>query len=252
MEKILVNLGKEIVSLVKNYGADAVWWLVVLLYFIGIVYPDFSVVMLSNPNNVLILGLVYLGVRYFNSKKTKDENTKQNEDFQTECKERFLANVNIKTELARLKSDIQADRIYIMEYHNGKSNAGSNMPFLYVDMTYEETGMRTDFISQECQNMNTSIFNFPEYMAKNLWFIGDTKQLVDVDFKIAHRMEDNNVKYCAAILLKNKNNLVGILGASYNDTPKIEDAKILQIMSIYSQTICGHLIPNSFYDKKEN
>lgn len=247
MEKF-IGLLKEIVSFLKTHGIDGVIWILVLLCFLGITMPELpdGFKQFFNANtSVIFFGMALLKI--LTPKKEKVENKLT---FQEECKERFTANSNIKTELARLKSDIQADRVYIMEYHNGKSNAGTNMPFLYVDMTFEETGMINNFVNHEYQNMNTSIFNFPEYIANNLWFIGDTKKLVDVDLKIAHRMEDNKVKYCAAILLKNKNNLVGILGASFNKCPLLEDEKILQIMSIYSQTICSHLTPNSNNEKK--
>lgn len=61
--------------------------------------------------------------------------------------------------------DLNCDRAFIMEGHNGKANA-SGLGFYYVDMTYERCRRTTldNSIYWQYKNMPTSIFPFFNYL----------------------------------------------------------------------------------------
>ena len=71
MEKIFGVL-KELIVLIKNYGIDAVYWLMIIGYVLGMIYPQLSNEVLS-VGNVVVLGIMYLGVKFFNSGVFRNE-----------------------------------------------------------------------------------------------------------------------------------------------------------------------------------
>ena len=52
-------------------------------------------------------------------------------------KARLNADPKIRSYLLEMKDELDADRAYILETHNGGTNL-ANLPFLYVDLTYAE------------------------------------------------------------------------------------------------------------------
>ena len=65
----------------------------------------------------------------------------------------------ISKTLVRMLYELDADRVCILEMHNGKENPTS-LPFLYCDMTYEEVREHVPYISDEYENLNMSKFYF--------------------------------------------------------------------------------------------
>ena len=232
MEKIL-KLLDEIVLLVKIHGINAVYWLVVLFYVVGILYPKYSLEMLS-ASNVIVLGIIWIGVQLINGVGSKKEHSIQNS-------KRLNSSVEIRQNLRQLLEETHADRAYIMEYHNGKENP-TLLPFIYLDMTFEETANKSmNFIHKEYQNMNVSLFNLPMYIAEHSVFTGLVDDLVEIDQKVGRRYQDHGTKYCSIILLKSEGIMIGIMGISYREIPNMSNEEIQAKMAIYAQDISNYL-----------
>ena len=60
-------------------------------------------------------------------------------------KQRLEADPQIRGLLALFRTDVNADRAYILEAHNGGSNL-SNLPFLYADLTYMDPRNKYSYI----------------------------------------------------------------------------------------------------------
>lgn len=229
----MIGLLKEIVSLIKIHGVDAVYWIIVLFYVIGTVFPEYAVAMIS-ANNIIVLGIIWIGVRAFQSSNSKEKHNLQNT-------KRLNASVEVRQNLMTLLNETHADRAYIMEYHNGKENPAL-LPFIYLDMTFEETAKKTlNYINREYQNMNASLYDFPVYIAEHYVFTGPTSELLEIDQKVGRRFEDHGTKYSSMILLKSEGIMIGILGISFFETPNMSKEEIQAKMAIYAQDISNYL-----------
>lgn len=231
MEKIFGVL-KELIVLIKNYGIDAVYWLMIIGYVLGMIYPQLSNEVLS-VGNVVVLGIMYLGVKFFNSGVFK------NESLSLENKHRKKANTLIKTELLKMKSEAFADRAFIFEGHNGINNA-SNLAFYFMNMNYEIVNTN-HYISTEYVNLSTSIYDFPDYIAEKFYFVGTIDELIEIDPRLGHRFQDDNVKFLACTLLKSNGIVIGILGVTYLEIPKLSKGEILAKLAVYAQDISNYL-----------
>jgi hypothetical protein len=246
MEKLFTTLLPEIVALVKNYGLEAIIWILLVVCFLGGTM-DYLPKEYFNTNNGLIITLLYYIVKSANTKK-KIVISKQDET--EEMKIRMQANNDVNLNLLKLKYEVDAERAFVMEFHNGRISL-NGIPFLYLDMSYEKCTDGHTYVSDDYQNLNTSLYAFPSYMVEKCYFAGTMEELEEIDPKIAHRMLDNGVGYCAAILLKKNGNLIGILGVSYKEHElPMSREEVHTKLSIYAQDITDSLDAESFKRKQ--
>lgn len=144
----------------------------------------------------------------------------------------------IKT-MTKLLYKMEADRVSILEMHNGKENPTA-LSFTYCDMTYEETMDRIPYISEEYVDLNMSKFTFPSYLYDHRYFIGSVEEIYSIDKKLAMRLDANNIKYCGIILIRT-NIDIGFLMLSYLDIPNKSNDLILAELSYYVQEIGTYL-----------
>lgn len=148
-------------------------------------------------------------------------------------------NPKVTKSMTKLLYKMNADRVCVLEMHNGKENPTS-LPFIYCDMTYEETKDSVSYISEEYVDLNMSKYTFPEYLYKHRYFIGDVDKIYSIDKKLALRLEANGVEYCGIILLRT-NIDIGFLMISFLHKPTLSDDNILAELSYYVQEIGSYL-----------
>ena len=109
---------------------------------------------------------------------------------------------------------LDADRVFVMELHNGTNNT-AGLPFLYGAMTYETVRPGVTHIDEDYANLNLSRFQFPYYLEKqHLWF-GSTEELKAIDEKFAFRLISNDAAYLAIVQIHGVYNELGYFGISY-------------------------------------
>ena len=89
----------------------------------------------------------------------------------------------ISKTLIKMLYTMRGDRVSVIEMHNGKENP-TNLPFLYCDMTYEETRDRVPYIAEEYENLNMSKFSFPSYLYENRFFVGTIEEAIETAKKV--------------------------------------------------------------------
>lgn len=117
--------------------------------------------------------------------------------------------------------ELGADRAFIIELHNGSSNA-AGLPFVHCTMTYEETSKNVESIDEDYQNLSLSRFSFPEYLHKhNLW-VGHISDFEKIDPKIANRIKLNGGTFLVVTTIKTQDTEIGYFGFTYcnNKEPK--------------------------------
>lgn len=123
----------------------------------------------------------------------------------------------IRSQLNQLVLETGAERAYILEFHNGKSNP-SGLQWQFGDLTFINDG--TDDISDEIQNVSLSRYNFANIVYQNGYWVGSIDELVSLDERFYNRMRLNNGKYFAFQMLYGSNmREIGILGISFLEIP---------------------------------
>ncbi len=94
--------------------------------------------------------------------------------------------------LDRTLSYLNADRVFVMEMHNGTNNT-AGLPFIYGEMTYETVNHNISHVDEDYISINLSRFDFPMYLRQNRIFYGSIEELKKIDEKLATRMISNDV-----------------------------------------------------------
>lgn len=146
---------------------------------------------------------------------------------------------------------LDADRVFVMEMHNGNNNT-SGLPFVYGEMTYEQVRSGIGHIDDDYINLNLSRFSFPLYLEKEHIWQGSMEELANIDDKLAKRLSSNEVTYIAITHIHGVDNLLGYFGITYcnNKQPKpIKD--IVVQLTITTQQLAIMLDANRTNNKSE-
>lgn len=124
----------------------------------------------------------------------------------------------IRAQLNQLVMETGAERAYILEFHNGKSNP-SGLQWQFGDLTFINDG--TDDISDEIQNVALSRYNFANIVQQNGYWIGSIDELLELDERFYNRMKLNGGEYFVFQSLYGTNmREIGILGISFLEIPE--------------------------------
>lgn len=148
---------------------------------------------------------------------------------------------SIKPEIDMLLKDAlattNADRVFVMEMHNGTNNV-SGLPFIYGEMTYEEVRNQIPHIDEDYTSLNLSRFTFPLYLeTKYIWY-GHVNELEKVDSKLAARLISNDVSYIAIVSLQGVENELGYFGITYCNGKEPSNVKeVIRLITITTQKL---------------
>ncbi len=174
---------------------------------------------------VVVLFILTIGL-FLNQKKVTEDVIKEqtsialekhNSNMQLRLNE---INPRIDAILLKLLIDSKADRVFVIEMHNGSNNP-SGLPFIYGEITYEQIiDPKIGTIAEEYGIMNLSRYPFVNYVFSNKLFKGNLNDLSKIDSKLAGRMIQNDVKYLYMTAISGSNVDLGFLGVSYiNNQP---------------------------------
>ena len=129
-----------------------------------------------------------------------------------------LRNVNnqkIQHILDKSLYKIGADRITILELHNGTESIGG-LPFTKCSATFEVMDDGIIPIAQQYQDQQLSLIPFSHYLAENGYFCGNLKELETIDRGLYHRMASNGTTHFAACLIEGVEKPLAFLFVSFN------------------------------------
>ena len=154
----------------------------------------------------------------------------------------------IRGYLNQLANETGAERAYILEFHNGKSNP-TGLQWQFGDLTFINDG--TDDISDEIQNVSLARYNFANLVHKNGYWAGRIEELVNIDERFYNRMRLNDgVYYAFQMIYGTGMKEIGILGISFTDESKIPDRTVaLMAVHKYASAISPYLDEGSIRKK---
>lgn len=151
----------------------------------------------------------------------------QTEQHQKAVDKRIKADPEIRDAITELRVELSADRVFIVEAHNGGSNLTS-LPFLYVDMTYESVRQGEIQLEDEYKNVRLQRYNFCTYIYKNNYFYGSVQDVYEIDPIFSYRIQGDGVKYIAVLAIYGEYSLIGAVGVEYSTSEPL-DANTVRI-----------------------
>ena len=162
-------------------------------------------------------------------------NTEKHEEA---IKARIEADPQIRENLAHMRTELMADRTYVLEAHNGGSNL-SNLPFLYTDLTYMVPRGSFGELETEYKNFRLSRFPWASYVVENSFWFGPIEDTFDNDPELYYKLQKEGVTHMGMMLLHGNNGLPsGCLGVVYTEGQTIpSELNVMRIMQKYNGII---------------
>lgn len=131
-----------------------------------------------------------------------------------ELHERTEYDQQIKSLLPVYLYKYHADRIWIIQYHNGI------MDWQHGTMRFELCNDEVESIKNQYNDFNLTWINLPYYLKTNEIFIGDMVKLDSIDSTLYTQLKKNNVQYLACTIIKDNSGYpIGILGVTWKNIP---------------------------------
>lgn len=131
-----------------------------------------------------------------------------------ELHERTEYDQQIKSLLPVYLYKYHADRIWIIQYHNGI------MDWQHGTMRFELCNDEVESIKNQYNDFNLTWINLPYYLKTNEVFIGDIVKLDSIDSTLYTQLKKNNVQYLACTIIKDNSGYpIGILGVTWKNIP---------------------------------
>lgn len=177
---------------VKEYGVINIIKSMMLLFIFGVM-----VHIIYNPGALITKYTAYLEAEH-----------------QKELQQRAKYDLALKRELPKLLARYHADRVWLIQYHNGTKD------WQHGTLRFEccNDGIRS--IVSQYDNFPLTWLELPYHLQDHELFIGTTEDLKKIDPFLAMRFEENNTQFCACIILRSKEGYPsGVLGVSWNAIP---------------------------------
>lgn len=161
-----------------------------------------------------LLAFVILNPTYIFEKYQEYEDKKHSE----ELAERFNRMEELNGELSETLMELHADRAFFIEYHNSvKSLQGA--PFAYGSMSFEKLHPNRDvmFMADEYSDFPLTKYEMVSYLYENKFFIGTIDELMEIDMRLATKLQASNVTQVALIEVWGDNQPLGILGVTWGE-----------------------------------
>ena len=142
----------------------------------------------------------------------------------------------IREAVINLRSDLDADRVYILETHNGGENL-ANLPFLYVDLTYAEPRGQTAWMEEEYRNVRLSRYPWASEVFRQTYWSGTVEVLEELDPELYYRLKNEDVHFMASMMLYGTYNPCGVVGVVYTDDNYPSDDTIKRVLMRYATTL---------------
>ena len=145
---------------------------------------------------------------------------------------RINSEPKIRESLVNLRGELKADRVYVLETHNGGNNL-AGLPFIYVDLTYAEPKGALSWMESEYKNVRLSRYPWATEVYKSTYWSGDVENIEELDPELYHRLKSEGVTFMAAMMMYGTYNPSGVVGVVYTTTDHPSDENIQRTLMRY-------------------
>lgn len=130
---------------------------------------------------------------------------------------RMKNNEKLHLKAEQLLYRINADRVMILELHNGlENNAG--LPFSKCSATYEALNIGVKPVADQYQNVNLSLMPFATYIFEKGYWCGNVEDLAQIDRGLYYKMLSNETTHFAACVVEGVDNALAFVFVSFKAT----------------------------------
>lgn len=147
-----------------------------------------------------------------------------------ELRERAELDRQIKNNLPTYLYKYRADRVWIIQYHNGI------MDWQHGTMRFELTRSNLEPVQTQYNDFNLTWLNLPYYLKDHNLFVGSLNELQKYDKVLYEQLAKNHVSYLACILIRdNTGKDIGIFGVTWASTPTDIDVETI-VQRLYTDS----------------
>ena len=225
IQDFIYGLLNSLVNLFKDHGIAKVLGYLLILGCVG--YTAYGMLNMDNKIQEAIF-----------------QNAENEKDWHNEAvKRRREITPKINATLSELMYKYGADRVAIVEMHNGTNNT-AGLPFIYGEMTYEQVRDGVTHVDEDYMKINLTRFTIPLYMAENNFFCGSVEEIATIDEKFASRIESDGTKFITGFVLYGSSVEIGYLIMTWGEKhPEKTDAmmsdcsKVAQKIAVWLDSI---------------
>lgn len=146
----------------------------------------------------------------------------------------------IREAIMNLRVELNADRVYILETHNGGENL-SSLPFLYVDLTYAEPKNQAVWMEDEYKNVRLSRYPWASEVFKSTYWSDNISNMIELDPELYYRLTNEKAVFMAVLMLYGTYNPCGVVGVVYTSDNHPSDDEIRRVLMRYGTTLSALL-----------
>jgi hypothetical protein len=183
--------------------------------------------------------IVPIGVSLIKN-KIENRKTKKEDKLTREIKVSGLVNHKLED----IKNKFHADRVWVLQFHNGGHYYPTGKSIQKFSMFYENVANNVDSVKTIFQNIPVSLFSpsINKVLEDNILSVVDFKDEKEQTYGLKHTAEETGCKsvYIAGIRDIN-NKLIGSLGIEYTKRKKALDLEQIQELELEATQIGGVL-----------
>ena len=132
---------------------------------------------------------------------------------------RMKNNGKLQLMAEKLLYKVGADRVLILELHNGLSS-NSGIPFAKCSATYEAINKGITPIANQYQDVNLSLIPFATELFSNGYWCGDVRGLEEIDKGLTYKMLSNGTEHFAGCVIRGVEKPIAFVFVSFKDIPE--------------------------------
>jgi len=229
---------KNIIPEGSNNAGNAITWLEKIL----ILEKKYGIKSIVNGFLILFVAIVVGWVAFNPGALIENIERIQNTKHEQTIEQRKRVDPQIKSLLVDLRSEVEGERAFLFETHNGGSNI-NGLPFLYVDMTYDEPARDCVRVLDEYKNVSQSRYDFMSTVYQNSFWYGSIEDIKDFDMELYYRLQKAGVEQISLLVLYGGSVPSGVLGVTVNreKAPAYNDMR--KIMHKYGSQVTMLITP---------
>lgn len=174
---------------------------------------------------ILACGQLYTILKMKKNEKENKEKAEKPKNYGKQIKEESKYTVKIQEEIEELRQILNADRVQVLEFHNGTDF--STRKGYKMDCTYETIRYGNETAKSILQNYPTTLL--PIFMSKLIeskqYFTPDIEELKQIDMSTYAMKINMHVSSFYDVALEDNGNIIGILAVQYTEPKDLDEGQ---------------------------
>ena len=135
---------------------------------------------------------------------------------------RLSADSNIRHILSKMIFTTNADRAWLIEFHNGSKNLTTGLPFLFGSMRIEEVRDSISNVDEDYADFSLSKYKLVAKVLDDGYFYGGLDDIQKIDQRLYYKFQANDISEIALLTLYDGEKPAGIIGLSFCNGKKMD------------------------------